>query len=333
MSDNISLAKAYEKYFKIGAAISPADLVCHANVLKKHFSSITPENQMKYAGLRPVENRWTFTDADLIVNFARENGMEVRAHAPVWHGGTRPWVFEDADGNEASRELLLERMETQTQVVAGRYGERVQHWDVVNEAIEDHGDAVLRDTKWLKIIGPEYLATAFKLAKKYAPKVQLFYNDYNEWLPEKRDKICKLLKMLQDEGAPVEGFGMQSHMSIYNVDIDDVKRAIEAYAAFGLRLHVTELDVSLFRPEDVSMPPTLLTDEMFERQAQLYIDLFKVYRDYSDVVDSVTTWGVADDITWLYNFPVRAGRRNYPLMFYHDHTPKPFIREIIEAAL
>ena len=104
---------------------------------------------------------------------------------------------------------------------------------------------------------------------------------------------------------------MQSHMSIYNVDIDDVKRSIEAFAAFGVRLHVTELDISLYDPKDRSLPAPLLTDEMFERQAQLYIDLFKVYREYADVIDNVTTWGVADDYTWLSNWPVR-GRTNYP---------------------
>ena len=80
------------------------------------------------------------------------------------------------------------------------------------------------------------------------------------------------------------------------------------------------------------MPAPLLTDEAFERQAQLYIDLFRVYRAYSDVIDNVTTWGVADDYTWLSNWPVR-GRANYPLLFYADHRPKPFIRQIIEEAL
>lgn len=329
----MTLAKAYEKYFKIGAAASPAEFPAHGKLLKTHFNSLSPENQMKFGPLHPAKDEWNFTPADQMVAFARENGMVFRAHAPVWHGGTNPWVWEDDKGGNASPELLLERLTEQFEVFGARYGNFVQYWDVVNEAIDDDpAKPVLRDTKWLEIMGEGYLTTAFKIAKKVAPKVQLFYNDYNEWLPEKRDKICKLIQKLQDEGAPIEGFGMQSHMSIYNVDIDDVKRAIEAYAAFGLRLHVTELDISLYDPKDRSLPPPTLTDEMFERQAQLYIDLFRVYREYSDVIDNVTTWGVADDYTWLNYWPVR-GRTNYPLLFYADHHPKPFIETIIEEAL
>ena len=329
----MTLAKAYEKYFKIGAATSPREFPSHANLLRTQFNSMSPENQMKFGPLHPEKDVWNFDPADQLVSFARENGMVFRAHAPVWHGGTNPWIFENDAGGEVSREELLERLEEQFTVFAARYGDLVQYWDVVNEAIDDDpAKPVLRETNWLRILGEDYLATAFKLAKKVAPNVQLFYNDYDEWLPHKREKICKLLKKLQDEGAPVEGFGMQSHMSIYNVDIDDVKRSIEAFAAFGVRLHVTELDISLYDPKDRSLPAPLLTDEMFERQAQLYIDLFKVYREYSDVIDNVTTWGVADDYTWLNYWPVR-GRTNYPLLFYADHRPKPFVQEIIEAAL
>jgi len=327
-----SLCEAYQKYFKIGAATSPHELVAHGKVLKKHFSSISPENQMKFGSLQPQKGVWDFTPADTLVAFAKENGMVFRAHAPVWHSGTNPWIWENDDGSPASPELLLERLTEQFEVFGARYGNQVEYWDVINEAIDDDPvKPVLRDTKWLEILGEGYLTTAFQIAKKVAPKVQLFYNDYNEWLPEKRDKICKLLQKLLDEGAPIDGFGMQSHMSIYNVEIDDVKRAIEAYAAFGLRLHVTELDISLYDPNDRSLPAPSLTDEMFERQAKLYVDLFRVYREYADVIDNVTTWGTADDYTWLNYWPIE-GRTNYPLMFYPDHQPKAFVQKIIEEA-
>lgn len=336
----MSLCEAYQKYFYIGAAISPPSITRHADLLKKHFNSLTCENQMKYEPMHPEEGKWVFEPADQIVNFARENGMKMRMHAPVWHAQTPKWFF-DANGRLAPRELVYERLEQHIKVLCEHYANDVYAWDVVNEATNDKLDEVFirrfgnnpyRLTDYLTTCGVEYLEKAYHLARKYAPHVQLFYNDYNEWLPEKRDKICRLLRKLQDEGAPVEGLGMQSHMSIYNVDIDDVKRAIEAYAAFGVRLHVTELDISLYRPEDRSLPAPLLTDEAFERQAQLYIDLFRVYREYSDVIDNVTTWGVADDYTWLNHWPVQ-GRTNYPLLFYADHHPKPFVQQIIEEAL
>jgi endo-1,4-beta-xylanase len=330
---NLTLAKAYEKYFKIGAATSPHELPAHGNLIKTQFSSISPENQMKYGPIHPSKDEWNFAPADELVNFAQDNGLVFRAHAPVWHGGTAPWIFKNADDTDVSREELLERLEQHIAAFCARYGDKVQYWDVVNEAVNDNLDkAPLRETRWMNIIGPDYLPIAFKLAKKYAPNVQLFYNDYNECVPEKRERICNLIKMVQDAGAPIDGFGMQMHINIHDADVDEVKRSIEMYAALGVRLHVTEMDISMYKHEDTRMPPAPLTDEFFAKQGQLYVDLFRVFREYSDVMDNVTTWGAADDYTWLSGFPVQ-GRPNYPLMFYSDHAMKPFVYRMIDEAV
>lgn len=330
-----SLCEAYKKYFLIGAGAMPWDLITHRSILTKHYNSLTCGNAMKYGPVHPEENRWNFYDADQMISFAKEHGMAMRAHAPVWHGQTPDWFFMYRDGF-APRELLLERLEDHIRIMAQRYGDYCYAWDVVNEAVVDAGgDQILRDTKWHRLIGPDYMDIAFRLVKKYAPKTEAFYNDYNEFVPVKRDKIVKQLRGMLDRGVPVEGFGLQQHLSIYT-SLDDIKACIEAYAALGIKLHITELDVSLYHPDDRPNPyypyhPTIPTKEDFVRHGKMYEDLFEIYRSYSDVITSVTTWGCADDETWLDNHPVR-GRKNYPQLFAYDHTPKPCVRAIIEAA-
>ena len=212
---------------------------------------------------------------------------------------------------------------------------------MINEAIAHFGKGVLRDSNWTQIIGEDFLAQAFRIAKKCVPdSVQLFYNDYNEWMPHKREKLLKVLRGLLDEGAPIDGFGMQQHLSIY-ADLDEIRRSVEAYASLGLRLHVTELDVSLYTVYETGRPT--ITDEMLQKQYDMYVELFSIYRQYADVIDSVTTWGVADSATWLDSSAVRIGdfkpdnapmqRKNFPLLFYADHRMRPYTEKIIEDAL
>lgn len=343
MTNLPSLKDAYAKYFKIGAAVSPRALTLFDDILKEHFNSLTCDNAMKFEPMHPAPDTWDFRAADTVVKFAKENGMAVRAHAPVWHKQVGLWMFKGEGPYEnTSREVLLERLEEHMKVFGERYGKDVYCWDVINEAVAHfEKDLLLRPSGWSEIIGEDFLAESFRIAKKCVPdSVQLFYNDYNEWMPHKREKLLKLLRGLMDAGAPIDGFGMQQHLSIYS-DLDEVRRSIEEYAKLGLRLHVTELDVSLYNVYETGM--ATITDDMFQKQYDMYVELFRIYRQYADVIDSVTTWGVADSMTWLNTSAVRIGdrkpetapgyRMNFPLLFYADHRPRPYTEQIIEDAL
>ena len=336
-----SLREAYAKYFKIGAAVSPASIALYGDILEEHFNSLTADNAMKLEPMHPQKDVWEFRAADAVVSYAKTHGMAVRAHAPVWHKQVGLWMFRDDDGKPLSREALLARLEEHMQVFGKRYGGDVYCWDVINEAIAHFGNGVLRDSNWTELIGKDFLEQAFRIAKKCVPdSVQLFYNDYNEWMPHKREKLLQVLRELIEAGAPIDGFGMQQHLSIY-ADLDEIRRSVEAYAALGLRLHVTELDVSLYTVYETGRPT--ITDEMLQKQYDMYVELFSIYRQYADVIDSVTTWGVADSMTWLDSSAVRIGdfkpddaptqRKNFPLLFYADHRMRPYTEKIIEDAL
>lgn len=324
-----SLYGAYRGIFNIGAAVGTRSIRREREFIAAHYNSLTAENQMKFEEIHPEEQRYDFDAADEILKFAEQNGMAVRGHTLVWHNQTPDWVFEDENGAPASRGLVLERLESHAYAVMGRYRGRIHAWDVVNEAVEDKKESYLRETKWLSTVGEDYLEQAFRIAHKADPSASLFYNDYNETDPVKRDKIYRLVRSLLDAGAPVHGIGMQGHWNLHGPSIGEIREAIELYASLGVRLHITELDISAFAFDDRRSDLPAPTEEMQDLLAQRYGDIFRLFREYRSVIDSVTFWGAADSHTWLDNFPVR-GRLNWPLPFDRELKPKPAFWRIVE---
>lgn len=331
MENIISLCDAYKDYFKIGAAVCLDDLKgVHAEILKKHFNSLTAENLMKFAEIHPEEGKFEFQKADKIKEFAIQNNLKMRGHTFVWHNQTTEWVFKDKNGNKASRELLLERLREHIKTVYNHYKDVVYAWDVVNEAVEDKSDMLYRKTNWLDIIGEDYIKLAFEIAREEVKSGELYYNDYNNEVPEKREKSYKLLKKLLEEGAPIDGVGLQAHWNIWDKGlIENLKRSIELYASLGLKIQITEMDISMFRFEDQRKDLKEPTSEMLDLQEKVYDDVFKVFREYRDVVNSVTLWGISDAYTWKDGFPVR-GRKDWPLLFDVNGEPKASLRKILE---
>jgi len=319
-----SLKEKYASYFRIGSAFEGGDLV-KADLITKHFNSMTCANAMKYISLTRNPGEYNFERADRLLSFARENNIAMHGHTLVWHNQTPDYIFENA-----TAESLLDTLRAHTRLVKEHFGE-FETWDAVNEAIEDKSDEYLRDTKWLRTIGPDYLAKVFRVIHEEMPNTALFYNDYNECIPEKRAKIVRLLKELLADGVPVAGMGMQSHISIWGPDFDEIKRSIEEYAALGLKLRISELDVSMYdnshNPPDPEIP--MPNPEFMKKQADYYKELFKIYRYYAKHIDAVTFWGVADDDSWLNYFPVK-GRRNYPLLFDDNGQPKEAFYSIMD---
>jgi len=358
MNELQSLCKAYEKYFKIGATLNAMTVDTHGDIVKQHFNSLTCENEMKYERIQPEEGVFTFEPADKIVAFAKENGIKMRAHAPVWHAQTGEWMYKDGE-KFAAKELIYERMEAHTKAMAERYNDAVYCWDVVNEATRDDNtrmplemegtDPVYRNSRYFTLCREEFIEKAFKLMDKYSPNAQLFYNDYDEIIPKKRDRIVALIKMLQNTGCRIDGFGMQQHY-FTAPNYDELKRSIEIYAALGLRLHITELDVSIFATLPAGTPRPSMSDpniaefiaeyakeseERCEAICKIYENIFEIYRSYADVIDCVTTWGVADDASWINGFglaPEMRAIRQYPLLFGRDHAPKSIVKTLIDAA-
>lgn len=318
-----SLKEKYASYFKIGTAFEVMDLD-KAELIKKHFNSMTCANSMKYVSLNKEPGKYNFDNADKLMNFAKSNNILMHGHTLVWHNQTPDYIFENT-----TSEGLLETLREHTRKVKEHFGE-LETFDAVNEAIEDKSDEFLRDTKWLRVIGDDYLSKVFRVIHEEMPNTELFYNDYNECVPEKRAKIIKMLKGLINEGVPISGMGLQSHISIYGPSFDEIKRSIEEYAALGLKLRVSELDVSFYDNSVKNQPEVSMPDrEYIKKQADYYGELFKIYRYYHKHIDTVTFWGVTDKDSWLNYFPV-PGRRNYPLLFDDNGNEKEAFYKVMD---
>jgi endo-1,4-beta-xylanase len=327
MMDSIkSLKQVYKDYFPIGAAVNLSTINTHKALLIEQFNSITAENEMKFESVHPMEERYTFERSDKIAAFASDNGMRLRGHTLVWHSQTPEWVFADKNGNTISREQLLERMKDHIITVMRWYAGKTYCWDVVNEAIDDSPDVFLRNSRWLEIIGEDYIEKAFIYAHEADPDVILFYNDYNDCRENKRHKIYKLVKELKEKGVPVHGIGLQGHWELAHPSADELRTAIDKYADLGLQLQITELDVSVRTGNEELEEPT---QEMLEKQAQLYENAFNIFREYKGIITGVTFWGVSDETSWLKNFPVK-NRKNWPLLFDSEMKPKSAFYKVIE---
>jgi len=325
----------YKNYFPMGVAVGPRSLNGpEAALIVKQFNSLTPENAMKMEPIHPEEHRYFWKDADAIVDFAQANHLRVRGHTLCWHNQTPGWIFKDAAGKDVTKEVLLQRLKEHITAVVTRYKGKVYAWDVVNEAIDDDNEKFLRESPWYKICGDEFIAKAFEYAHAADPNAQLFYNDYNTEIPGKRDRVYKLLKQLIDAKVPIHGVGLQAHWSNYDPTEKELRESIEKFSSLGLKVQITELDISVYPPENNGRrakrtdESDVYTPEMQQKQAEQYNMVFKVFREYKNVITGVTFWNVSDRYSWLDFFPVR-GRKNYPLLFDKDLKPKKVYWDVV----
>ncbi len=355
--DSASLREAYRDAFLFGCAVndatvSGADGVAQEIVLR-HFNSITPEDVMKAESVSPQPGVFNFGPADAFVAFGEANGMFIVGHTLVWHNQTPAWFFQDANGAPRSREALIERMRSHIQAVAGRYAGRVHAWDVVNEVIDNDGS--YRPTTWVRGIGDgdELVKLAFKFAGEYAPDTELYYNDFNAWRPAKRDGIVRMVRMLQAAGIRIDGVGIQGHWGLNYPKREYIEAAIDAYAALGVKVMITELDVDVLPlTKEGQIIGTVMSHEQFQQEEfkefldpyagglpvaveqQLtarYEELFQIFYGRREKIARVTLWGVHDGMSWKNGYPV-PGRTNYPLLFDRDRRPKPALEAVLNVA-
>jgi endo-1,4-beta-xylanase len=334
----VSLAQAYGDYFPIGAAISPeADLSSPAKqaFIATHYNSVTAENQMKPRFIHPAEDRYNWEPADRIVAFARAHGMKVRGHTLVWHQSMPEWMLEDG-AKPVSRDLLYSRIQRHITDVMERYRGDVYCWDVVNEAISDSPGETFRARDPLHAIaGTDYVAQSFRLARQADPRAQLFYNDYRFSNPVKRRKIYDLLESLKKQGVPIDGVGLQSHYVPDEISEQYLQETIDMFRALGLKVQITELDVSVYNYRDKSHPDADQADDAYtearqQRQLAMYDMLFRVYRRNAGTITGVTFWGAADSRA---NFRTRRiGKMDYPFLFDETLQPKKAFDAITAAA-
>lgn len=333
--------------FLIGVAInsdqaSGNDSLATA-VISQNFNCIVPENCLKPEHMQPAEGKFKWRKAERYVKFGEDHNMTVIGHVLVWHAQTPDWFFKDSLGNTASRELVIERMRNHIHTVVGHFKGRIKGWDVVNEAIEDNG--AYRKSPWYQIIGEDYIELAFRFAHEADPDAELYYNDYSMSVPTKRDKVCEIIKNLKAKGVRIDAVGMQSHNGLTWPTNEDYEAAIDAYAACGVKVMITELDMNVLpNPDsfsgaevgqsfeyDESLNPYKdgLPSDVEKRINDRWVEFFELFKRHKDQISRVTLWGVNDAQSWMNDWPI-AGRTAYPLLFDRQYRPKAAVERIIK---
>jgi endo-1,4-beta-xylanase len=328
----------------IGAAVSAHDLDNPqlATLIAEQFGCITAGNEFKPESLQREPGTFTFEPADRIAEFAQQHNMKMIGHTLLWHNQAPAWLFVDQNKHPIPREQALANLKTHIQTVVKHFTGKVVGWDVVNEGISDKDDEYLRDTPARRAIGDDYILKAFEFAHAADPNVQLYYNDYNIENPGKREKALRLIGQIKSAGLRIDAVGIQGHWLLNFAEAKVIDEAITAFSAAGAKVMITELDVDVLPRKAAGADITAvekqgldpykqgLPDEMQQKLAERYAELFKVFAKHPGELTRVTLWGVSDGNTWLNNWPVR-GRTNHPMLWDRQLRPKPALAAVIQS--
>lgn len=332
-----SLAKVFEGKFRVGFGGTNDHLVrtelnkpdsAIRRIVETH-SNIININCFYASVIRPKANVWKWDNCDQLLAFAEQHTeWPRRAHVAFWPFQTKPalnleWLIRDETGQAVSRDEAIRRLREHIHTVIGRYKGRFQYWDVVNEVIDPQQPDGIRKGLWKEVVGPEVIEIAFQAAREADPAAKLFYNDFNEWVPAKRELIFKLVKGLKDKGL-IDGIGLQAHYSMQSPTPRELDEAIARYAELGLEIQITELDVEVNKDGKL----TEFTSELAAAQAKRYREIFDVYLKHAGKISAVMTWNVTDNSSWLRNHP--APHATWPLLFDGEGQPKPAFWAIVK---
>ncbi|HZB44345.1 MAG TPA: endo-1,4-beta-xylanase, partial [Pyrinomonadaceae bacterium] len=234
----------------VGAAVEPRLLSEpeYASTLAREFNMLTAENVLKWGAIRPDRATFNFGPGDRLVAFARAHGMKVRGHCLLWSEYNPQWLVKGGFTPEQMSALLREHIEK----VMKHYSGQVFAWDVVNEAFL--ADGRIEPSVWydrpgigLKGKGTAYIEQAFRWARAADPQALLFYNDYDtEGVNPKSDAVYAMVKDFRVRGVPIDGVGIQAHITDLEAkDLATLEANIARLAALGLQVHITEMDVGL----------------------------------------------------------------------------------------
>ena len=327
-----SLKDAFASHFKIGTSVSPNELTYGTEFIKKHFNSITPENELKPDSIlnqqgsqqsgNNINPSVAFRDGTKsTLRFCEENKIPLRGHTFVWHAQTPDWFFREgfqSNGNYVSRDIMNQRLENFIKNTFDLFKQEfpqltIYAYDVCNEVFQGGGGGLRPsgESKWMQIYGDDsYIVNAFTYARKYAPSgCKLYLNDYNEYIPAKTQDLYDMATKLKAAGV-IDGIGMQSHLDVSYPSASLYNTAVEKFLSTGLEVQITELDINWENNEAA--------------QASLYKEVFNVAVRHSNQIPAVTFWGTHDSVSWI--------KDKKPLPFGDNYEPKQAYTAIMQVA-
>src|SRR5256885_13390 len=310
----------------VGAAVRPSlfSEAAYSATLGREFSMIEPEDAMKWWTVRRDQEKFDFREGDEVVRFAQAHEMAVRGHCLVWDHDNPGWIVQGHFTAVQLSNLLREHITRMMKHYAGQ----VFAWDVVNEALDENGR--VKDSVWynqpgigLSTKGTAYVEQAFRWAHQADPTALLFYNENGgEGLNHKSDAVYAMVKDFKARGGPIDGVGLQLHISTLPFDTPEIAANIARLTALGVQVHITELDVSL--PVDSS---GVANNEDLPRQADVYRGVVRACLQNRGCT-AIQTWGFTDKYSWIGSHS--HGTRGAALLFDKSYKPKPAYAAVLE---
>lgn len=302
-------AAAAGKY--VGAAVSIDALredETYSLVLAQEFDEVTPENAMKWEPLAPTADTYDWVDADEIVDAAEANGQTVKGHTLIWHQQYPTWLSASMTPDE-----LRSAMQAHIETTMTRYRGRVRAWDVVNEAVDVASASGYTESIFYAILGPQYIAEAFRFAREADPDALLFYNEVGiERRGAKADFTYEMIGALLADDVPIDGVGFQSHVSIHRYpSFGNLQHNLARFGELGLRVNLSEIDArTLLLPGDQMLRWQVQRIAMQQLTAACVLE---------PACEGVTFWGFTDNYSWIND----EGEDDDPLPFDRAYQKKP----------
>jgi len=321
----LTLAQAAAHHsIRVGAAADSPYLSDsnYAAILGSEFSQLQAENEMKFSIVHPTVGTYDFSGGDALVSFAQAHSMAVRGHTLVWHNQVPSWVTSGGYTAAQLSTILQDHITT----VMTHYAGKVYAWDVVNEAFND--DGTMRSTIWydqpgigFASMGTKYIEQVLNWAHTADPNAKLFYNDYNtEPLGPKADTVYAMAQDFRARGVPLDGIGFQFHVDLAfdnSNTLSSVANNFQRFAALGLDIHITELDIRLTDSSPASL----------NAQAKLYGELAATCIQQPSC-KLFQTWGFTDKYSWIPQFFPGEG---WALLWDANYQKKPAYSSVNKA--
>jgi endo-1,4-beta-xylanase len=312
----------------------------------------------KYSYMDAQYLKMNFDTIDQCIEMAYEAGLKMRFHVLVWHQQTPEWFFKEdfstaADAEYVDAETMNGRMEYYIQNVIHHiyntaHGKDVVYsWDVVNEYTHNYNDK--KKPHWDEVYYPDdvydesegknysgrnnpcYVIDAFKLAHEQlnilesqgkiasAEAIELYYNDFNEYIPDTRTAIIDLIHNINMEAGEkiCDGIGMQMHLGIGYPSVKLIGDTIDIYQEEGFKMQMTEIDITCYESDNKTT----------EQHTQHWSDLFTMIvskKNSGADINCITFWGLYDSVSWR--------KEGVPLLFADIDTPKDSYYAVLEAA-
>ncbi|NPD93209.1 endo-1,4-beta-xylanase [Xylanibacter muris] len=322
LTDDTPLRVYAQKLGKeIGVAVASYRYDCSRNdgetgLVGNEFNIVVGENEMKFDATEPNQGEFNYGGSDAVMWVADRFSQEVRGHTLAWHQQVPKWVSEDGKKNNHgfTKKELLNILKNHIFNVVGKYKGKIREWDVCNEVLDDDQSIVrtdpdaykLRPSIWATYIGEEFIDSAFVWAHRADPQAKLYINDYGvEFAGDtKTEAYFNLIKRLKASKLPVDGCGLQCHLTTGQLDTLKLEKNIRRYAGIGLKCIITELDISLANPYSA---------DALDIQAKEYGAITRVFLR-NENCPSMLVWGISDNHSW---------RQNQPLLFDSNLKAKP----------